>query len=446
MGQMRMEPANSTPLSMRFETRHHGGQLALTGITVLDLGQAFMGPYCGMLLQRLGADVVKVEPLQGEPYRRPTARKNTEPMQFGLLNAGKRNLSIDLKNAEGRRLFIKLASTADVVIQNYAPETFDRLIGVDALLEANPRLILASGSGYGSTGPYKSLRAMDLTIQAMSGVMATTGFPDGPPVRTGPSVVDFMGGAHLAAAVLGALVQRSVTGKGQHVEVALYDAILPSLASNIAGYLDTDGEIPERTGNRHGGLAVSPYNAYKTADGWVAILCLHDRHWAALCGVMGRPELTEDPRFSTPAARVTHLREVDEVIGEWTGGNSTDDVVEALNTAAVPGAPVKSLKDVINDPHVVDRGILQHHTGPEREWWTLASPLRLGDSPAPTQNSVAGLGEHSAELLSERLGLPGDEIEALLASGIIGGGPENRNGGSAVAPRNSLAFADTADV
>jgi formyl-CoA transferase len=428
------------------EAANNGRQHALTGITVLDLGQAFMGPYCGMLLQRLGADVVKVEPLQGEPYRRPTARKKTEPMQFGLLNAGKRNLSIDLKNAEGRRLFIDLASTADVVIQNYAPETFDRLIGVDALLAANPRLILASGSGYGSSGPYKSLRAMDLTIQAMSGVMATTGFPDGPPVRTGPSVVDFMGGAHLTAAVLGALVQRSITGKGQHVEVALYDAILPSLASNIAGYLDTDGAIPERTGNRHGGLAVSPYNAYQTADGWVAILCLHDRHWAALCSVMERPELTEDPRFCSPAARVTNLREVDEVIGEWTGANATDDVVEALNTASVPGAPVKSLKDVINDPHVVDRGILQHHTSPEREWWTLASPLRLGDSPEPTQNSVAGLGEHSAELLSERLGLPGDEIEALLASGIIGGGPQSRNGGSAVAPRNSLAFADTADV
>src|SRR3974390_701750 len=153
MGEMRMEAANN------------GRQHALTGITVLDLGQAFMGPYCGMLLQRLGADVVKVEPLQGEPYRRPTARKNTEPMQFGLLNAGKRNLSIDLKNPDGRRILIELASTADVVIQNYAPEPFDRLIGVNAVLQANPRLILASGSGYGSSGPYKSLRAMDLTIQ-----------------------------------------------------------------------------------------------------------------------------------------------------------------------------------------------------------------------------------------------------------------------------------------
>jgi formyl-CoA transferase len=335
---------------------------ALTGIIVLDLGQAFMGPYCGLLLQRLGATVIKVEPLGGEPYRRPTARKGTEAMQFGLLNAGKQDLSIDLKSAHGRNLFIELAKTADVVIQNYAPETFDRLIGIDALLKANPRLVLASGSGYGSTGPYSSLRAMDLTIQAMSGVMATTGFPDGVPVRTGPSVVDFMGGAHLVAAILAALVQRGVTGRGQHVEVALYDAILPTLSSNIGGYFDSDGEIPERTGNRHGGLAVSPYNAYQTADGWVAILCLHDRHWRALSAAIGQPELGADPLFHSAAARVAEMDRVDAVVEAWTSVRSTTDVLQALNDAEIPCAPVLSLKDVIHDPQVAARG----HMGSQR--------------------------------------------------------------------------------
>ncbi len=421
-------------------------QHALTGVTVLDLGQAFMGPYCGLLLQRLGADVIKVEPLQGEPYRRSTARKGTEPMQYGLLNAGKRNLSIDLKKTDGRRLFTELAATADVVIQNYAPGTFDRLVGVETLLQANPRLILASGSGYGSSGPYKSLRAMDLTIQAMSGVMATTGFPDGPPVRTGPSVIDFMGGAHLAAAVLAALVQRAVTGRGQHVEVALYDAIVPSLASNIAGYLDTDGQIPERTGNRHGGLAVSPYNAYETADGWVAILCLHDRHWAALCQVMERPDLIDDPSFCSAAARVAELERVDEIVGTWTSTRNTDAVVDALSTAGIACAPVKSLKEVITDPNVAARGILQHHTGPERDWWTLASPLRLGDSPAPADNQVAKLGEHTHQVLRERLGLSDGEIEALDATGVIGRSQVNSNGVLADDARNPLTFKDTADV
>ena len=254
-------------------------------------------------------------------------------MQFGLLNAGKRSLSIDLKNEDGRRLFTELAKTADVVVQNYAPGTFDRLVGIGALLEANPRLIIAAGSGYGSTGPYCALRAMDLTIQAMSGVMATTGFTDGPPVRTGPSVVDFIGGAHLAAAVLAALVQRAVTGRGQHVEVALYDAIFPALASNIGGYFDSDGEIPERTGNRHGGLGVSPYNVYPTADGWIAILCLHDRYWRALCETMRRPELTDKPSLSSNVARTAALDRVDAIVGAWAGDLPTADIFSALHDA-----------------------------------------------------------------------------------------------------------------
>lgn len=403
------------------ENEIHGdtGRSALAGITVLDLGQAYMGPYCGLLLQRLGADVVKVEPPQGELYRRPTVRKGTEAIQFGLLNAGKRSLSIDLKNPDGRRLFIELAKTVDVVIQNYAPDTFDRLVGVDALLQANPRLILASGSGYGRTGPYSSLRAMDLTVQAMSGVMATTGFEDGPPVRTGPSVVDFMGGVHLAAAILAALVQRSMTGRGQHVEVALYDAIFPSLTSNIGGYLDSDGSIPERTGNRHGGLAVSPYNAYQTADGWVAILCLHDRHWRALCEVMERPELISDPLFHSNTARTAELERVDGVVGKWTGGKSTAGAVSALHEAGVPCAPVMSLEKVITDPQVVDRGVLEHHTNQERDWWTLGSPLRLADSPGPIHNVPPKLGEHTEQILAERLALGSSEIGVLAAAGVI---------------------------
>jgi crotonobetainyl-CoA:carnitine CoA-transferase CaiB-like acyl-CoA transferase len=397
----------------------NGGPRALTGITVLDLGQAFMGPYCGLLLQRLGARVIKVEPPTGEPYRRPTARKGVEAAQFGLLNAGKQSLCIDLKHPEGRRLFIELAKTADVVIQNYAPDTFDRLVGVDAILDANPRLILASGSGYGNSGPYCSLKAMDLTIQAISGVMATTGFQDGPPVRTGPAVADFMGGAHLTAAVLAALVQRSVTGMGQHVEVALYDAIFPSLASNIGGYFDSDGEIPERTGNRHGGLAVAPYNAYQAKDGWITILCLHDRHWKGLCDAMGRQELIDDPALATNPARTANLDRVDAIVGEWTAEQSIADIVTVLADHDVVCAPVKSLSDVIADPQVVDRGLLEHHANSERDWWTFASPLRLGGSPPPTDNAPPSLGQDSDEILAGQLALTDTEIDALVDAGAV---------------------------
>jgi crotonobetainyl-CoA:carnitine CoA-transferase CaiB-like acyl-CoA transferase len=419
---------------------------ALSGITVLDLGQAFMGPYCGLLMQRLGADVIKVEPPQGEPYRRPTARKGVEAVQFSLLNAGKRSLCLDLKKPAGRQLFFDLAKSADVIIQNFAPGAFDRLVGIDALLECNFGLIVASGSGYGSSGPYSSMRAMDLTIQAMSGVMATTGFEDSSPVRTGPAVADFIGGAHLFGAVMAALVQRGTTGKGQHVEVALYDAILPTLASNIGGYFDNDGAIPERTGNRHGGLAVAPYNAYPTANGWIAILCLHDSHWRDLCRVMERPHLADQPPFASRAGRVAEMDKVDEIVAAWTVKLPTADLVAALNSAGVPCAPVLSLKDVLDDPQVRARGMLEHHENAERDWWTFGSPIRLADSPSPAENVPAKLGQHSREILVEKLALPSGRIEDFEAEGVI---VQNRGPESELVPAmpsTSLSYADTADV
>jgi len=419
---------------------------ALSGVTVLDLGQAFMGPYCGLLMQRLGADVIKVEPPQGEPYRRPTARKGVEAVQFSLLNAGKRSLCLDLKKPAGRQLFFDLAKSADVVIQNFAPGAFDRLVGIDALLEANPRLIVASGSGYGSSGPYSSMRAMDLTIQAMSGVMATTGFEDSSPVRTGPAVVDFIGGAHLFGAVMAALVQRGSTGKGQAVEVALYDAIFPSMASNIGGYFDNDGEIPERTGNRHGGLAVAPYNAYPTANGWIAILCLHDSHWQDLCRVMERPQLAAEPPFASRAGRVAEMDQVDEIVAAWTAKRQTADLAAALNDAGIPCAPVLSLKDVLDDPQVRARGMLEHHENAERDWWTFGSPIRLTGSPSTAENIPAKLGQHSHDILVEKLAWPAARIEDLEAEGVIIQHRRRESEPVPAGPTTSLSYADTADV
>jgi formyl-CoA transferase len=420
--------------------------LALTDITVLDLGQAFMGPYCGLLMQRLGAEVIKIEPPQGEPYRRPTARKGVEAVQFSLLNAGKRSLCLDLKQPAGREVFVELAKTADVVIQNFAPGAFDRLVGIDALLTANPRLIVASGSGYGSSGPYSSMRAMDLTIQAMSGAMATTGFEDASPVRTGPAVVDFMGGAHLFGAVMAALFQRATTGKGQHVEVALYDAILPSLASNIGGYFDSDGTIPERTGNRHGGLAAAPYNAYPTSDGWIAIICLRDHHWSDLCRVMDRPDLADDAHLRATAGRVAAMDRVDSVVGDWTATQPTSDIVDALNGAGVPCAPVLSLEQVLNDDHLRARGMLEHHANAERDWWTFGSPIRLEQSPSTSGNVPARLGQHSREILGEKLSLSEASLDELTKEGAViqlGDTAPRRDQEDG---RASLALADTADV
>jgi crotonobetainyl-CoA:carnitine CoA-transferase CaiB-like acyl-CoA transferase len=392
---------------------------ALDGLTVLELGQAFMVPYTAMLMQRLGADVIKVEPPQGEPYRRPTARKGVEAVQFALLNSGKRSLCLDLKRETSRELFVELAAKSDVILQNYAPGAFDRLVGIDRLESVNPRLIVASGSGYGTSGPYQDLKAMDLTIQAMSGVMSTTGFEDSPPVRTGPSVIDFNAGAHLFGAVMAALIQRGNTGRGQRVEVALFDAILPSLASNIGGWFDTDGSIPERTGNRHGGLAVAPYNAYRAKDGWVTVLCLHDDHWRQLCNAMDRPHLADDPEFSSNSARVLNMNAVDEAVGKWTEPMLRSEINAELNAASVPCAPVLTLREVMSDPQVLERGMLEHHHSEERDWWTFGSPLRLGASPSRTDNVPARLGQHNEEILAEKLHLDAGRIADLKAQAVI---------------------------
>jgi formyl-CoA transferase len=255
-----------------------------------------------------------------------------------------------------------------------------------------------------------------------------------------------MGGAHLFGAVMAALVQRGTTGRGQHVEVALYDAILPSLASNIGGYFDSDGTIPERTGNRHGGLAVAPYNAYPTSDGWIAILCLRDRHWADLSRVMGRPELADDAQLGSTPGRVADMDRVDDIVRDWTSARATADVVDALNAAAVPCAPVLSLAQVLADDHVTARGMLEHHEDAERDWWTFGSPIRLDQSPSREDNRPARLGEHSGEVLAEKLALSGPRLAELTGGGAViqyEGAPGERG---RPAGRDSLALADTADV
>ncbi|MCW2778755.1 MAG: carnitine dehydratase [Frankiales bacterium] len=332
---------------------------ALQGVVVLDLGQVYNGPYCTHLLRHLGATVVKVEPPSGDPVRW-RSDSATSGQAFMMLNAGKRGLRLDLKHPEGKALFLDLVRCADVVVENFAPGALDRL-GLDwpTLSQANPRLVLASSSGYGSDGPYSALRGMDVTVQAMTAVLATTGFPDGGPVKAGPALADFGSGVHLACAVLAALFQRERTGLGQRVEVAMQDAVLPSLTSNIAGALEGGPDFPERTGNRHGGLAVVPYNVYPASDGWMAVLCLRDRHWEALCAVMQRPDLAADAALATPSGRVARMDDVDAAISAWTVGSSKDELFRLLQDADIPSAPVRSLHEVIHDPHLRHRGMLQ---------------------------------------------------------------------------------------
>lgn len=393
---------------------------ALKGVKVVCVGQFYFAPYCSMLLARLGADVIKIEAPDGDPYRRlSTATSDGESVQFSMLNSGKRAMKLDLKKPAGQEILRRLAQTSDVLIQNLAPGAMERFgLGYEELQALNPRLIVASGTGFGSFGPYSGEPAMDLTIQARTAVMTTTGTMDGPPTRTGPSVVDFMAGAHLVAGVLAALYHREATGRGQHVEVALQDAILPSLTSNIAGLINSGGTMPERTGNRHGGLAVVPYNSYRTNDGWATVLCPTQAHWDRLTKVMGDPA-AEDPRFASMGGRCTHDEDVDEIVERWTSTRSKDEVAAILAKANIPNAPVIGLAELIDDPHVKERGVLRRMSDERGEWLTLGSPLFLSDSPIIEPDRARRLGADTVEILRDDLGMTDAEIAELSVSGAI---------------------------
>jgi len=394
-------------------------KLALDGITVLDLGQVYNGPYCSLLLAHLGAHVIKVEPIDGEHTRRRSPQP--EPYPLILLNSNKDGLGLNLKSGQGRRLFLDLVATADIVVENFAEGVLERLgCGWDELQSANPRVILASGRGFNDHGGWGGVPAMDLAVQALGGVLAVTGFADGPPVKCGGAVADILGGTTLAVAALAALHERERTGRGQHVSVPMLDATLPTLTSPLAGYLETGGTLPERTGNRHGGLEVAPYNVYRCKDGWMTVFCAREQHWRALATTLGHPELVEADGFSSMRSRAQNMDEVDDLVTAWTTQRSRAEASAALLAQGVPCAPVRGIGELLDDAGLRDSGAL-----PEVEHATrgrvraFGSPFHVrGRKPRPLVPAPT-LGQHSRDVLHSRLDLSGDDIDRLLTEGVI---------------------------
>lgn len=391
------------------------------GLRVIELGQIYNGPYCGLLLAQLGADVIKVEPPGGERLRF-RSRDGVETHEFMMLNSNKRSIVLDLKSPEGRDLLVDLAAEADVLIENYAPGVMDRLgLGWEALQARNPRLIYASGKGYGSEGPYANMSAMDITVQAMSGVIASTGFSDGPPVKAGPAFIDFLGGVHLFAGVAAALYHRERTGRGQVVEVSMHDTVYPTLASALGAiYNQPDRTVPERTGNRHSGLAVAPYNVYRAADGWIAIISVNEKHFAAVMEEAGRAELTTDPRFAGRLERLCNIEALDKAIEAWTSKCPRWELTRRLEARGVPCAPVLTVHEVAEDPHLIERGMIRHLPRPNGERVAVPGcPIRLADAPVEDLRLAPGLAANTFEVLRELLRLSPERLEALRASGAI---------------------------
>jgi len=393
--------------------------LPLEGIRVLDLTQIYNGPYATFLMAMAGAEVIKVEPIGGEYLRRRDASSGAA-MPFAMLNACKDSISLNLKSTRGREMFLDLVKTADVIAENYSPGVMDRLgIGWEVLREINPRLIYASGSGYGQDGAYQDMMAMDLTVQAMSGLMSVTGQPDGPPMKSGAAVCDFGGGVHLYGAIVTALYERTRTGKGGRIDVAMIDTVFMMMASNIGMLFGARKDIPLRTGNRHGGLSLSPYSVYPTSDGHIAIICNNDKHWQALCVCMEREDLVTDDRSHSNRARVENMAFVDAVITEFTSSQDTAELADKLRIGKVPSAPVRPLPEVMNDPALHERGLLQRVNHPQFGEVSLPrSPIRLGGLAQAEYRINPEYGADNDRIYGA-LGLEPAEIEAMKAEGVI---------------------------
>lgn len=392
----------------------------LDGLTVLDLGQIYNGAYAGLLLALGGAHVIKIEPREGENLRR-RGTVGGAGYPFVMLNSNKDGITLNLKHPRGRDVFLELVERADVVLENFTPGTMEKLdLGPELLLRVNPRLVYASSSGYGSTGPYKNFPAMDLTVQAMAGVMSTTGFPDAPPVKAGPALCDFSAGIHLYAGIVTALYQRERTGQGEVVEVTMHESIYPTLMSSLGLLFGSDDATPSRTGNRHSGNAESPYNVYPASDGYVAIICVSEPHWHSLTSAMGCPELASDDRFATLGARVARMDEVDELVSSWTSRHTRDELVALLQDAAVPCAPVKDLAEVVRDPNLWERGMLQRVQHPELgEVIAPHSPMRYGRGQRSALRPSPALGQHNRDILQNLLHFDDNAFAELVEGGVI---------------------------
>jgi len=395
--------------------------LPLDDLRILDLTHYYNGPYATFLLSHLGAEVIKVEaPGVGDSARalfRPMDKPYGTP--FAMLNCNKQSITLNLKSAEGQALFKRLVRKADIVVENYAAGTMDSMnLAYEVLRAENPRLIYATSTGFGLSGPYRNVAAFDPIIQAMGGVMAISGEADGPPMKTGATVADMLGGVHLCAGLLAAIRQRDRTGNGLMVELCLYDSVIPTLTT-FRGALAM-GMPNLRDGNHALGRVIAPYNAYPASDGYVMILANNNARWARMCELMGQPELATDERFESAGARTRNLREVDRVVAQWTRTKTKRELFDIMAAADVFCGIVQDLPDVIADPHLLARGMLQEVNHPVLGPMTLfTSPLRLDSEPSiPTSMSPA-LGEGNDRFYGDELGLSVDEIAALRERKVI---------------------------
>lgn len=392
----------------------------LSGMKVLDLSRVLAAPYCCMMLADMGADVLKIErPGTGDDSRGYAPFVNGESGYFMNLNRNKRSMTLDLKAPEGKKLFLELVKKCDVVVENYRPGTMEKLgLGYDVLKEVNPSLIYGSISGFGHYGPYSPRPGYDIIAQAMSGLMSTTGWPDGEPTRTSTAIGDVLGGLNCAVGILAAYSHRLKTGQGEKVDVALVDSVVSGLEVLFQIYL-CSGRIPQRVGNRY--ESAYPYDSFRASDGSFVMSCGNDKLFTEFCENMGKMELLEDPRFSTNRVRVQNPAPLKEIIEDWLKDKTCEEALAMLNKIGIPAAPILTIDQVTEDPHIAgarEMFVEVEHPVAGKQRIT-GSPLKFTNKKVRFEKAAPLLGADTAEILNEYLGMTAEQTEKLHCQGIV---------------------------
>lgn len=377
----------------------------LDGVKVLDLTRVLSGPYCTLMLSNLGAEVIKVErPEVGDDARSfgPFFDNEEVSAYFVSLNSGKKSIELNLKDEEDLNTFKKLVEKVDVVTENFRPGTMEKLgIGYETLKEINPKIIYAATSGFGHTGPDSKKAAYDMIVQAASGVMSITGYPDGPPVRVGASIGDIVAGMFTANGILAALYQRTITGEGQKVDVSMLDGQIAILENAIARYV-VEGDPPQPLGARH--PSITPFQAVEAKDGWFVIAAGNDNLWAKLCEAIGREDLIEDPRFETNDLRTKNSEELTEILESELAEKTVDEWVEIIDSHGVPTSPINTVDKLFDYPQVQARNMLVDLEGYEEDMVISGNPIKMTNLPGEDSKPPAPkLGEHTEEVIEEVL-------------------------------------------
>ncbi len=394
---------------------------ALGGVRVLDLTRFLAGPFCTAILADLGAEVIKVEaPRGGDEGRYGYPAADGVPVAFLALNRNKKGITLDLRQPDGRALLHRFLPHVDVLAENFAGGTLAGWgLAPAELVRAHPRLIVASMSGFGQTGPWSARPSYDIVAQAAGGLMSLTGFADSPPTRGGGSLGDYLQGLFGAIGVLAALNARSATGRGQAVDVSSQDAVF-SILDNWPSIYAATGKLPARIGNRH--LATAPYDSFRARDGWVVIAVATNRIFRRLAEAIGRPELGSDPRFRGAAGRLERNAEINAIVGAWVAARTVAEVTDALGPerANVPCSPVYGIEELIDHPQLRARDMLLRLPHAKLgEVLVPGVPVKLSATPGAVRRLGPELGEHNAEIYERLLGLDPDELTRLRTAEVI---------------------------